>query len=109
MPSPTYKLFREAIFTERQVHCAYDGYPRELCPVILGYSDGDEKVLAYQVGGTSSKGLSREGEWKCLRVTKIRNPTMRDGLWREGEQHGQMQSCIREVDVDINIHVRKRR
>jgi hypothetical protein len=109
MPSAAYNLFRAAMFAEQQVHCIYDGHTRELCPVILGHSNGEEKVLAYQVGGTSSKGLPRGGEWKCLLLSKVRDPQLRNGPWREGERHSQEQSCVREVDIDINIDVRKRR
>ncbi len=46
MPSATYILFRNAILTEQQVLCTYDGRPRELCPHIIGTNkDGEEAVL----------------------------------------------------------------
>ena len=38
MPSETYLLFREAILGEKQVVCIYQGYYRELCPVIIGHT-----------------------------------------------------------------------
>ncbi len=109
MPSATYNIFRAAILAEKQVTCSYDGHPRELCPIILGHSGGEEKVLAYQVGGTSKSGLPRGGEWRCLFLSQVRNVQMRDGPWREGARHTAPQSCVEVVDVDINIHVRKRR
>ena len=109
MPSATYKLFRQAMFDERRVSCLYDGHPRELCPIVLGRSNGEEKVLAYQVGGTSSGGLPPQGQWKCLRLAKMRNTPVTDGPWREGARHSTPQTCVEEVDIDINIHVRKRR
>jgi hypothetical protein len=109
MPSATYELFREAILGEKRVTCTYDGYPRELCPIILGHSEDEEKVLAYQVGGSSSKGLPRGGEWKCLFLSKVKNPRVQDGPWREDVLHRQEQRCVDSVDIDINIHVRKRR
>jgi hypothetical protein len=34
---------------------------------------------------------------------------MHDGPWGEGDRHSQEQRCVRDVDVDVNIHVRKRR
>ena len=109
MTSAIYTLVRDAMFAEKQVHCVYESYARVLCPVILGHSDGKEKLLAFQIGGTSSKGLPRGGEWKYLYLSKVRNPQMADGPWREGERHSQQQSCVKDVDIDINIHVRKRR
>ena len=66
-------------------------------------------MLAYQVGGTSSGGLPPEGRWKCLRIAKIRNATMHEGPWREGDWHRKTQTCVEHVDLDINIEVRKRR
>jgi hypothetical protein len=98
MPSATYKLFREAMFAEKQVHCFYDGHVRVLCPVILGHSDGEEKLLAYQVGGTGSRGLPRAGQWKCLRLLRVKDPKLRDGPWREGERHRQEQSCVQKSE-----------
>jgi hypothetical protein len=55
MPSSTYALFRNAILGEQQIVCRYDGRPRELCPHIIGTNkSGEEVVLAWQFGGTSS-------------------------------------------------------
>lgn len=109
MPSATYRLFREAIRTERQVFCTYDGHRRELCPVILGLRQGEERVLAYQIGGTSSQGLPSEGDWKCLKLSRIEGAALHDGLWREGPGHAAEQRCVEEVELDINIHVRRLR
>jgi predicted DNA-binding transcriptional regulator YafY len=109
MPSRAYNVFREAILNEKQVTCVYDGHARELCPVIIGRTDGVEKVLAYQVGGGSRSGLPPGGEWRCLTLSRVSDANMRDGPWREGSRHQTGQSCVKDVDLDINIHVRKRR
>ena len=109
MPTPTYKAFREAMLREQQVTCMYKGFYRELCPVIIGRSDGVEKVLAYQFGGASRKGLPRRGEWRCLDLSEVRDPELGDGPWHEGSGHTAEQTCVKEVDLDINIHVRKLR
>ncbi len=109
MPSRTYEVFRNAILEEMQVVCTYAGYERELCPVVLGTSGDEEKVLAYQIGGGSRSGLPRGGEWRCLFLSRVRRARARKGPWREGLRHQAEQSCIEAVDLDINIHVRKRR
>ncbi len=110
MPSATYAIFRTAILTQKQVHCVYDGQARALCPVILGHSNGEEMVLAYQVGGgTRGRPLPPGGEWKCLRLTKVEDARLSEGRWREGERHGRAQTCVQDIDLDINVHVRKRR
>jgi hypothetical protein len=61
MPSLTYKLFEQAMRGRQQVVCMYGGHRRELCPVILGHSQDQEKALTFQFGGSSSSGL-RAGE-----------------------------------------------
>jgi hypothetical protein len=110
MPSATYAVFRQAILNERRVECTYDGHPRELCPVILGHSKREEMVLAYQVGGTTSRGaVEAPGEWKCLRLARVKFARLQDGPWREGSGHATQQTCVDDVDLDVNIHVRRRR
>jgi hypothetical protein len=33
----------------------------------------------------------------------------RNGRWHEGGSHRMAQTCVSEIDLDINIHVRKLR
>jgi hypothetical protein len=72
-PSSAYKLFEQAMTTRMQILCTYNGRPRELCPIILGHSQGKEKALTYQFGGQSEKGLPPGGQWRCLWLAKVRN------------------------------------
>jgi hypothetical protein len=107
MPSATYTLFRNAILSEQQVTCAYDGRARELCPHIIGTNKGGEEVvLAWQFAGESSGPLP---EWRCLRLAKVKNARARNGRWHEGGSHKKAQKCVTDIDLDINIHVRKLR
>jgi len=109
MASPTYGTIRQAILAERQITCHYNGHHRELCPHILGHANGEEKLLAFQFGGESSKPLPRGGEWRCLVVANMRDVEERAGPWHAGSSHRKEQSCVVEVDLDINIHVRRLR
>lgn len=107
MPSATYALFRDAILRERQVVCSYDGRRRELCPHIIDKNrSGEEVVLAWQFAGSSS---GRLPQWRCLRLANVRDAQARDGDWQEGGSHRSEQTCVSDIDLDINIHVRKRR
>lgn len=108
MPSLTYTLLRDAMVRQKRVACSYNGQARELCPIVLGRSKGEEKVLAYQVGGNTGQGTLQQPQSKCLFVARIRNPHLRDGKWLEGTSHSQKQTCVADVDLDINIHLRKR-
>jgi hypothetical protein len=107
MPSSTYALFRKAILDEKQVVCRYEGRPRELCPHIIGTNrKGEEVVLAWQFAGESS---GRLPQWRCLRLAEVTDAQMRDGRWHAGGSHKAAQTCVSEIDLDINVHVRKLR
>ena len=107
MPSPTYTLFRNAILAEQQVTCSYEGRHRELCPHIIGTNkSGEEVVLAWQFAGDSSGKLP---QWRCLRLANISNARAQPGPWHEGGSHLTTQTCVSNIDLDINVHVRKRR
>jgi hypothetical protein len=102
MPSHAYALFQQAMRRQQQILCTYDGYFRELCPIILGHSQGQEKALTFQFAGQSSSGLPRGGQWRCLWLSKVKDIQLRDGPWRSGDRHTQPQGCVEEVDLDVN-------
>jgi hypothetical protein len=107
MPSAAYTLFRNAILAEQQVVCSYDGRLRELCPHIIGTNkSGEEVVLAWQFAGASSGKLP---QWRCLKLANVSHARARHGRWHEGGSHKTAQRCVAEIDLDINIHVRKLR
>src|SRR5580658_1012815 len=100
VPSATYHLFEQAMTGRKQVRCTYGGYLRELCPVILGHTNGEE--LAYQFAGRSNSPLRPGGQWKCLRLSKVTNGQLRDGPWHAGSSHARRQACVQAVDLDVN-------
>lgn len=100
--STAYELFYRAMAERKQIFCTYDGYRRELCPIILGHSQGKEKALAFQFGGESKSGLPRGGEWRCLWLSRAKNVEIHEGPWRAGSSHKQPQGCVEVVDVDVN-------
>jgi hypothetical protein len=102
MPSLTYKLFERAMRDRQQVVCMYGGHRRELCPVILGHSQDQEKALTFQFGGDSKSRLPRGGEWRCLWLSKVSGVELRDGPWFAGASHSQPQGCVEVVDLDVN-------
>ena len=107
MQSATYTLFRDAILCEQQVVCRYDGRIRELCPHIIGTNRrGEQVVLAWQFGGKSSGPLP---QWRCLKLANVSDARMRRGHWHEGGSHRTTQTCVSDIDLDINVHVRRRR
>jgi len=102
LPSATYELIARAMAARQQVFCLYKGYPRAVCPAILGHTKGRERALAYQFAGESSSGLPVAGEWKCFQVAEMTNVELRDGQWYSGAQHSERQTCVEVVDLDVN-------
>jgi hypothetical protein len=104
MPSSTYAIFRNAILREQQVTCLYEGRPRELCPHIIGTNkESEEVVLAWQFAGMSSGKLP---QWRCLKLANVRDARACDGRWYSGGSHRTSQTCVSNIDLDVNVHVR---
>ena len=104
MSSSTYAIFRNAILREQQVTCLYEGRPRELCPHIIGTNvSGEEVVLAWQFAGMSSGKLP---QWRCLKLANVRDARACDGRWYSGGSHRTLQTCVSNIDLDVNVHVR---
>ena len=102
MPSPIYELFHQAIAGRKQIVCMYGGYRRELCPIILGHSQSEEKALTYQFGGQSRSGLPPGGEWRCMWLSRVSKVELCDGPWHSGSSHKEPQGCVEIVDLDVN-------
>ena len=102
MASANYQLFEQAMRLRRQIVCRYAGYRRELCPIVLGHSRGEEKALTYQFAGDSGSGLPAGGEWRCLSLSKVSDVELRNGPWFAGTSHTQPQGCVETVDLDVN-------
>ncbi len=100
MPSDNFERFRHAILKKKQVICTYQSHVREVCPHVLGYKDGKEKVLTFQFAGTSKTGLPSLGEWRCFEVAQVGDLQMRDGAWKTAE-HRERQTCIDQVVIEV--------
>jgi predicted DNA-binding transcriptional regulator YafY len=102
MASPVYRLFEQAMRLRKQIVCIYRGRTREICPVILGHTDGHEVALTYQFAGASNSRLPPGGQWRCLSLSEVNEVTLRDGPWLVGTRHARQQSCVQDVDLDVN-------
>ena len=103
-PSTAYRIIWKAIRARKQIVCSYKNRPREVFPHILGYkASGEEAVFMFQVGGESSQPLPPGGDWRCFDLDGIADIQVREGSWRGGSRHRQAQTCIRFVDVDVNV------
>jgi hypothetical protein len=86
----------------RPVACTYQGYPREICPVMLGRTSLEEKVLVFQFGGATSKGPIGKPDWKCFKLEEVEDARLIAGRWHAGTEHSQSQSCMKMVEYDVN-------
>jgi general stress protein 26 len=102
--SESYRHIWQAARARKQVTFTYGEHYREVCPHIVGYKQSKEAaVLAFQFGGTSSKGLPPNGEWRCFTIDKMTDIQPRGGRWHSGGGHSKTQPCIQLVDVDVNV------
>jgi hypothetical protein len=97
--SHTYRLFAHAMVSRRQVLCTYNDHHREICPIILGQTEGEEMALVYQFGGQTE---SRLPEWKCFRLADVSDVRLCEGEWVNGSRHSRRQSCVKDVEIDVN-------
>jgi hypothetical protein len=102
VPSETYRLFERAMIERKQIICVYKGGRREVCPIILGHSQGEEKALTYQFGGESRSGLPWGGNWRCMFLSHVSEVQFREGQWYSGDSHAQASRCVEVVDLDVN-------
>lgn len=100
--SETYRLFEQAMDQGKQIVCVYEGYYRQLCPIILGHTRGEEKALTYQFDGEGKSDLPSGGQWKCLWLSKVSNVQLIDGPSHSGTMQARPQSCVEVVDLDVN-------
>ena len=103
MPSATHALFLQAMRDERPLACTYQGYRREICPIMLGRTGLEEKALVFQFGGSTSKGrIQTPGDWKCFKLDEVRDAVLIEGNWRSGSEHSEAQHCMKMVEYDVN-------
>ena len=112
MPPPssaTYRLFRDAMLHAKRVTCAYDGYAREVCPVIIGHTGDAEMVLAYQTSGAAAKACRPEAPGNAFGSPTSARPgsAMVPGV--KATATARRKAASHDVDLDINIHVHRRR
>lgn len=99
--SNSYQLIRDAIAGKKQVVATYGGYDREMCPHAVGTKNGRPQAIFFQFRGGSSKGLPPEGVWRCLAIDDLSDVFVRDGGWPTASNHSQPNTCIDEVDLEV--------
>ena len=100
----TYRLVWTAAKSKRPISALYQGRPRLLCPHRLGKNKARQlRVLCYQYGGESERGLGPPGSpenWRCIALEKLRKVELLDGTWRTAPNHSRPQTCVAIADID---------
>jgi hypothetical protein len=101
-----YRTMYEAVRNRRPVSAVYHNRPRLFCPQRLGRNSKDElRVLCYQYGGESERGLGAPGSpenWRCIVLEELSEVELLDAPWRTGPNHSRPASCIVDVDIDAD-------
>jgi hypothetical protein len=99
---------RAAIIQRRPITALYRGRRRLLCPHLLGWNRHRRlQVLCYQHGGDSQSGLKPAGasdNWRCLAVENLSQVELLDSPWQTAENHSRPQTCIEEVELDVDAY-----
>ena len=102
----TFELVWDAIAKKKRVHARYKGHSRVLCPHVLGYKDGREQCLFYQVSGGSDSGLGPAGSsqnWRCIPLDGIDEIELAEGSWYTADTTGHRdQNCVDQVVITVN-------
>jgi hypothetical protein len=97
---------RAAIIHRRPIAALYRERRRLLCPHLLGWNRYRRlRVLCYQFGGDSESGLEPTGapdNWRCMAVEHLDHVELLDGTWQTAENHSRPQTCIEEVELDVD-------
>jgi hypothetical protein len=97
---------RAAIIHRRPIAALYRGRKRLLCPHLLGCNKHRRlQVLCYQYGGDSETGLEPAGSkenWRCLALENLSQVQLIDGSWQTAPNHSRPQTCIVEVELDVD-------
>jgi hypothetical protein len=65
--------------------------------------DREEKVLVCRIAPGGS-----QPQWRCLFVAETAIAGPAQGRWLEGNSHKQRNSCIVDVDIDVNRKAQQR-
>jgi hypothetical protein len=105
-PEQAHAQIRAAIIHRQPIAALYRGRRGLLCPHLLGWSRCRRlQVLCYQYGGDSQSGLKPAGasdNWRCLTVENLSQVELLDGPWQTAENHSRPQTCIEEVELDVD-------
>ena len=104
-PTTTWAALETALRQRRPVQVTYHNKQRTICPHALGWNNGRPKVLAYQVGGTTTQGTLPADPrqcWRSMFVDEIEDPIITDDPWQTADNYRRNFNGIDHVEVEID-------
>jgi hypothetical protein len=97
-------IIRDAIINHKQITGRCNHYHREVCPHLLGKNKNNGwSMLGWQFGGSSSKALPPEGDWRCFELDDLDEMASHAGAWHRGFYSGRgEQHCVTSIDTAID-------
>ena len=101
----SYALIRQAIMEKKVVRAIHHGLYREMCPHVIGATNGEACALFYQFGGQSISHSIEPGHsmdnWRCINISELSEVTIEEGAWHTASYDSKLQSCIDELDAVV--------
>ncbi|GBR65849.1 hypothetical protein AA103581_2039 [Gluconobacter wancherniae NBRC 103581] len=95
-----YQILLQAAKEKVCVSFDYGDHFRKWSPHVIGNSPRGEMVLAYQYGGTSSRGAVPQ--WKCFEVALITNIKIEtNDEWQYAPTKGNTQHCVKTIEYRV--------
>jgi len=100
---PAWTLLEQALTDKRPVRARYNGSERVLCPHALGWKHGRPKVLAYQSGGTTSRGAIKPGPhaWRSMFIDEIEDLSITEGPWQSALNFSHDSNCFDVLEIAL--------
>lgn len=101
-----HRLIYTAVAQRRPITAICKEQKRLLCPHRLGWNREDlRRVLCYQYGGESERGLGPPGDlgnWRCLALERLGEVELLEGQWHTAENHTRPAHCIVRIEIDVD-------
>jgi hypothetical protein len=99
-----WQLLQQAIAEHKTVKAIYHGHERLLCPHLLGWRNGQAKLLAYQASGTTSTGrlnLDPTQRWRSMFLDQIEHLVITSDPWQTAPNYTPNVAGIDVIEVAI--------
>lgn len=103
---PEWATLEQALTQRHPVKARHRGTERILCPHALGWKNGRPKLLAYQIGGTTSHGplpADPHQRWRSMFIDEIDTAAiLPDQPWQTAGNYSHNSNCFAVIELAID-------